>query len=365
MHVLGLASFTGMLFRRYSADLTPVLKYIVHQLHNGQTTEIIVLRELIWKMAGIEPLPSLSDTQVAAMAGGPTLRIEAIASVTRGAKLDPGDATLKGPQRLGKSLIDSGLALPLLIQVAQQRQSAVFTASDAHLKSLAGLFDTVRLQLTLFNMLLTPKFRRMEFYSSIWNCSLLRPSLLQRSTPPKSSLQSQSSDRSMAFALQFACRLFDPCFSRPYWYGCRCFPSPINIKITPQTAALALQEQERIANEEQEKRLKAALTAKSTAKREPAGTSRMASPLPASGTPGTPTEPKTITPVPAGEDVIMEAPANGPAATTPAPPEVCASSRVHRHCSLLQFQSPWLPELSALFDDVKQIAPEKAYEIIG
>ena len=90
-----------MLFRRYSADLTPVLKYVVHQLHNRQTTELVVLRELIWKMAGIEPLPTLSDSQVAAMAGGPVLRVEAVASATCGARLDPGDAVLKGPQRLG------------------------------------------------------------------------------------------------------------------------------------------------------------------------------------------------------------------------------------------------------------------------
>ena len=132
-----------MLFRRYSADLTPVIKYIVHQLYNGQTTEIIVLRELIWKMAGIEPLPNLSDAQISAMAGGPTLRIEAVASGTRGARLDPSDVTLRGPQRLGKTLLDSSLALPLLIQVAQQRQSCVFTAQDAHLKSLASLYDAV------------------------------------------------------------------------------------------------------------------------------------------------------------------------------------------------------------------------------
>jgi hypothetical protein len=133
-----------MLFRRYSTDLTPVLKSIVHQLHNGQTTEIVVLRELIWKMAGIEPLPSLSDSQVAAMAGGPVLCIEAVASSTRGARLDPGDAVLKGPQRLGKGLLESSLALTLLIQVAQRREACVFKAPNAHLKSLAGLYDTVR-----------------------------------------------------------------------------------------------------------------------------------------------------------------------------------------------------------------------------
>jgi THO complex subunit 2 len=132
-----------MLFRRYSADLSPVLRYIVHQLYSGQTTEIVVLRELIWKMAGIEPLPDLSDSQIAAMAGGPTLRVEAVASDTRGSRLDPGDAVLKGPQRLGKALLDSSLALPLLIQVAQQRQACVFQAPDAHLKSLASLYDAV------------------------------------------------------------------------------------------------------------------------------------------------------------------------------------------------------------------------------
>ncbi|TFY82832.1 hypothetical protein EWM64_g1184 [Hericium alpestre] len=42
-----LASFTGMLFQRYSAAITPLLKPIVHQLYNNQTTEIVVLRELI------------------------------------------------------------------------------------------------------------------------------------------------------------------------------------------------------------------------------------------------------------------------------------------------------------------------------
>ena len=144
-----------MLFRRYSADLTPVLKYIVHQLFNGQATEIIVLRELIWKMAGIEPLPSLNESQVTAMAGGPALRIEAVASSTRGAKLDPSDAVLKGPHRLGKCLLESSLALPLLIQVAQQRQSCVFKAPDAHLKSLAGLYDAVRFDVRCYGHIQT------------------------------------------------------------------------------------------------------------------------------------------------------------------------------------------------------------------
>ena len=110
-----LSSFTGQLFRRYSADLTPMIRYIVHQLQNGQTTELVVLREIIRNMTGITPLPSMTDSQIVAMAGGPYLRIEAISSATRGARLDPGDMTLKGPPRLGRALIDSQLAQPLLL----------------------------------------------------------------------------------------------------------------------------------------------------------------------------------------------------------------------------------------------------------
>jgi THO complex subunit 2 len=132
-----------MLTKRYTTDIASLLKYVVHQLCNDQATELVLLRELIWKMAGIEPLPSLSDSQVAAMAGGPALRIEAIASNTRGARMEFSEIGLRTPQRLGKSLLDSELALPLLVQVAQQRQSCVYKATDTHLKSLSSLFDTV------------------------------------------------------------------------------------------------------------------------------------------------------------------------------------------------------------------------------
>lgn len=94
-------------------------------------------------MAGIEPLPSLSDAQVSSMAGGPILCVQAVAADTRGANMDPGDVKLNATSRLGKALLESKLGLPLLIQVAQQRQSCVYKTSDTHLKSLASLFDTV------------------------------------------------------------------------------------------------------------------------------------------------------------------------------------------------------------------------------
>jgi THO complex subunit 2 len=365
----GLASFTGMLFRRYSADLSPVLKYIVHQLHNGQTTEIVVLRELIWKMAGIEPLPSLSESQIAAMAGGPALRIEAVASATRGARLDPGDVALKGPQRLGRGLLESSLALPLLIQVAQQRQACVFNAPDAHLKSLASLYDTVCISFVCmsFETLNLMFFLRLtEFYFSTWN--FLRPLLLchLRIMLPKPCLLLVNLVNSMAFVLRFVCRLSGLCFTVHSWLVIF-LTSEYGLNLFAQTAALSMQEQERVANEEAEKRLKAALTAK----REPANVSRMASP--SVGTSGTSNEiinmneaPVDMKPEGNVEDIIMEADTVASAASVPLV-EVCPDLSGEKVLLLifLSLQSPWLPELAALFEDIKKVVPGNAFDVIG
>jgi THO complex subunit 2 len=251
-----------MLFRRYSADLSPLLKYIVHQLYAGQPTEIVVLRELIWKMAGIEPLPTLSETQIAAMAGGPTLRIEAVASSARGARLDPGDAVLKGPQRLGKALLDSQLALPLLVQVAQQRQSAVHKIPDAHLKSLASLYDNVSF------------YSRALYFAGINKLGQTHGVLLQYLELLTSPAVIQSQD--------YAQKVVPTLTELGEKYGI-CPPICMQI-IRPMlhssllASAMAAEEQERVANEEAEKRLKAALAAKR--ERDPSiANSRVASPV--------------------------------------------------------------------------------------
>ncbi|KAI0082601.1 hypothetical protein K474DRAFT_1655406 [Panus rudis PR-1116 ss-1] len=308
-----LASFTGMLFRRYSADLTPLLTYIVHQLYNGQTTEIIVLRELIWKMVGIEPLPSLSESQIAAMSGGPALRIEAIASSTRGARLDPGDALLKGPYRLGKALLESSLALPLLIQVAQQRQSCVYQAATDHLKPLASLFDTTHgVLLQYLELLTSPSVISLKDYEE-----KIVPSL---------------TELNLTYGI-----------SAPI---CMQIIRPI-LNAALLTAASELQEKERIASEETEKRLKAALAAK----REPSAASRVASP--AVGETATPTE--------AAADGKVIATENG-TSTEPAPMEgIDAQAPANAPAP----ESPWLPQLAALFDDIRKIAPGDAADVLG
>jgi THO complex subunit 2 len=140
-----LSSFAAELGRRYAtSELAQLLRYIVHQLYNRQTTEIVVLQDIIAKMAGIEPLPSLQDKQVAAMSGGPMLRIEAVASAQRGAAQNWNLLIPSSASKLSLYMTESSLATPLLVLVCQQRQACVFHASDTHLRSLSSLFDNVR-----------------------------------------------------------------------------------------------------------------------------------------------------------------------------------------------------------------------------
>ncbi|CAL1701359.1 unnamed protein product [Somion occarium] len=310
-----LASFTGMLFRRYSADLNPVLTYIVHQLYNGQTTELLVLKELIWKMAGIEPLPTLNNSQILAMAGGPNLRIEAVASTTRGARLDPGDAHYKGPQRLGRALLESSLALPLLIQVAQQRQSCVFKAANVHLKALASLFDTTHgVLLQFLELLNSPAVVSPQDYA-------------QKIVPPLTEL-----NKTYGISAPICMQIYRPI---------------LHNKLL--TAALEAQDKERIASEEAEKRLKATLTAK----REP-GSANSRIPSPAAGEASTPGE------APSAQNrngVVVE---NNNSADG-VPMEII---EVPQNNSPGE-ESPWLPELYPLFDDIKKIAPGNAADVIG
>lgn len=142
----GLASFTAHLCRRYSSiDPTPILHFVVHRLSNASPFDSIILRELISKMSGIEPIQALSDTEISAMGGGPILQIETVASESRGAlQTKP---LQRSTDKLLTSLSDADLALPLLLLLAQQCQQCVYrvNVSEAVLKGLGSMADDVSL----------------------------------------------------------------------------------------------------------------------------------------------------------------------------------------------------------------------------
>ncbi|KAG5519102.1 hypothetical protein PMAC_002189 [Pneumocystis sp. 'macacae'] len=135
----GLASFCGRLFKRYSnMDPTTVIFYIFNQLKISNTFDLIVLKELIAQMAGILPPTNLSESQLQGLAGGEYLKQIAMSLI-----YDSKTISSKSSLRLLRSLIESNLAGPLLILIAQQKLVCIYRMddNDPHLKLLANLLD--------------------------------------------------------------------------------------------------------------------------------------------------------------------------------------------------------------------------------
>ncbi|POV98344.1 hypothetical protein PSHT_14079 [Puccinia striiformis] len=169
-----LAKFVGNVFKRnLSLDPAIVLQYIANQLATGNAKDLIILRDMISKMAGVDVLQDLSANQVVALGGSKTLRAEAISPTSLAVKKP---SFTKSSNRLMKALTDSGLTVPLLLLVTLQRQNAVLLADEgAHLKYLGVLADSC--QQVLFQYI---EFLRTQLTSrSLETClsATVRPAL--------------------------------------------------------------------------------------------------------------------------------------------------------------------------------------------
>lgn len=136
-----LSLFAGKVFKRYSVmSPTPILQYVAEQLRKGNTTDLIVLREITNSMAGIVTDTDFNDSQVLSMAGGEVLRSQTILQI-----LDRRHESRTTARRLIKSLTDPGLAGQMLVSIAQERQTCIYKVRDAdsHLKLLGNTFDDV------------------------------------------------------------------------------------------------------------------------------------------------------------------------------------------------------------------------------
>lgn len=73
---LGLAVFCGTVFRKYSIELTGLLQYVANQLKAGKSFDLLVLKEVVQKMSGIEISEEVTAAQLEALSGGELLRAE-------------------------------------------------------------------------------------------------------------------------------------------------------------------------------------------------------------------------------------------------------------------------------------------------
>lgn len=74
--LISLASFTAAVYKRYSIDFTGLLQYIANQLKDGKNLDLIVLREVVSNISGVESGTDLTQEHLEALCGGDYLRQE-------------------------------------------------------------------------------------------------------------------------------------------------------------------------------------------------------------------------------------------------------------------------------------------------
>lgn len=72
----GLANFSGAVLKKYQIELAGLLQYVANQLKAGKSYDLLILREMVQKMTGIEVSEEVTPEQLEAMSGGELLRQE-------------------------------------------------------------------------------------------------------------------------------------------------------------------------------------------------------------------------------------------------------------------------------------------------
>ncbi|KAI8633379.1 hypothetical protein F5Y19DRAFT_471653 [Xylariaceae sp. FL1651] len=156
-----LSRFSGKVFRRYeNVDSTPVIQYVNNQVAHGNSTDLVILRELITSMAGIVPDVDFTDGQLSALSGGELLRRQTLTSLG-----DKRYESGKSASRFMTALLQTDMASQLLINMARYRQSAIYQLpeDEAHIKYLATVIDDSQQALVQYIELLRHNLTAEEF----------------------------------------------------------------------------------------------------------------------------------------------------------------------------------------------------------
>jgi THO complex subunit 2 len=119
-------------------DPSPILTYLLKQLHEQDSSVIIVLREIINQMAGISQLSNVSTEQIDGLGGGPSLQ-----STVYNLIGDRRDSSHKSAKRLIECLKKLGMSAELFVILAQIHATFIYHVDDslAHQKFLAYRYD--------------------------------------------------------------------------------------------------------------------------------------------------------------------------------------------------------------------------------
>ena len=64
------------MFKKYNVELTGILQYVANQLKSKKSLDLLILKEIVVKMSGIESAEEMTADQIDAMAGNFDLAIQ-------------------------------------------------------------------------------------------------------------------------------------------------------------------------------------------------------------------------------------------------------------------------------------------------
>ncbi|ELW68126.1 THO complex subunit 2 [Tupaia chinensis] len=162
-----LATFCGAVFRKYPIDLAGLLQYVANQLKVGKSFDLLILKEVVQKMAGIEITEEITVEQLEAMTGGEQLKAE-------GGYFGQIRNTKKSSQRLKDALLDHDLALPLCLLMAQQRNGVIFQeGGEKPLKLVGKLYDQCHDTLVQFGGFLASNLSTEDYIKQVPSIDVL------------------------------------------------------------------------------------------------------------------------------------------------------------------------------------------------
>ncbi|XP_055634886.1 THO complex subunit 2 isoform X2 [Toxorhynchites rutilus septentrionalis] len=152
-----LANFCGAIYKKYNIELSGLLQYVANQLKAHKSLDLLILKEVVQKMTGIEAAEEMTAEQISAMCGGELLRGEAgYFSQVRNTK--------KSSQRLKEALASNDLAVALCLLIAQQKHCVIYReTASSHLKLVGKLYDQCQDTLVQFGTFLGSTYSVEEY----------------------------------------------------------------------------------------------------------------------------------------------------------------------------------------------------------
>ena len=135
--IISLANFCGHVVKKYNLELPGLFQFIANQLKAEKNLDLLILKEVVSKMSGIEATDQMTPEQLLALSGGDLLRQE-------GGYFNQVRNTRKSSLRLKEALLENNLAMPLCMLMAQQRNCILHQENqDTHIKLVGKLYDSV------------------------------------------------------------------------------------------------------------------------------------------------------------------------------------------------------------------------------